>query len=307
MNKLLQKDQPFHWDEEQENAFNLLKHHLITSPIIRYPDFERPFIVYTDASGTGLGAVLQQKDDKGQEYVVAYASRSLSKAEQNYAPTELECLAIIWAIEHFHYYLGTKEFTLITDHSALQWLQNKTPLKGKYAQWVLRLQPYNFKIIHRPGRVHNNADALSRIEYVECNFLGMEKEESHIIIDTDTESDISEQSAWGTDEGWTWDAPLTEEQNRWDLSSTPIEMQITQLYETPAYTYSNQELEAIFQSNIVVKQVIAGQPITHGGSRCDHSCDFGNHHIHTYCKACKTNLFYETTIHECKIGIGIGL
>ena len=116
----MQKDQPFIWDVEQAHAFETLKNHLISTPVIKYPDFTKPFVLYTDASGKGLGAVLQQKDEQGIEHVIAYASRSLSKAEQNYATTELECLAIIWAIEHFHHYLGSQEFTLITDHSALQ-------------------------------------------------------------------------------------------------------------------------------------------------------------------------------------------
>ena len=82
LNQLLKKDIPFEWAEKQQNAFDRLKDRLQTSPILRYPDFEKPFIVYTDASGTGLGAVLSQVDDEEKEYVIAYASRSLNKAEQ---------------------------------------------------------------------------------------------------------------------------------------------------------------------------------------------------------------------------------
>ena len=100
----------------------MLKRLLITSPVLKYPDYSKPFYLHTDASGTGIGAVLAQKDGKN-EYTIAYANRSLNKAKRNYFATELECLAIIWAVEHFHQYLGTQHFTLVTDHSALQWLK----------------------------------------------------------------------------------------------------------------------------------------------------------------------------------------
>ena len=78
------------------------------------------------------------------------------------------------------------------------------------------------------------------------------------------------------------------------------------IYETIAYTYTNQEVLDLYRDNIRVKQVIAGQPITKGGSRCDINCDTDNHHLHTYCKVCKRNLMYGTIIHDCTVGIGIG-
>src|SRR6185369_1390656 len=124
--------------------------------------FKQPFYLHTDASGTGLGAVLTQRDKNNKKFAVAYASRSLTKPERNYSTTEQECLAVIWAVEHFHQYLGTSQFYLITDHSALQWLKT-SELKGRRARWILRLEPYNYTVIHRPGRKHNNADAMSRM------------------------------------------------------------------------------------------------------------------------------------------------
>jgi hypothetical protein len=161
LNQLLEKQVPFEWTEIQEKSFQMLKRYLITAPILRYPNFNQPFYLHTDASGTGLGAVLAQKEGK-QEYAIAYASRSLTKPERNYSTTEQECLAVIWAVEHFHQYLGTNRFYLVTDHSALQWLKT-SELKGRRARWILRLEPYNYTVIHRAGRKHNNADAMSRM------------------------------------------------------------------------------------------------------------------------------------------------
>ena len=134
-----------------------------------YPDFDRSFIIYTDASGIGLGAVLSQVKGDQKEHVIAYASRSLSPAEKNYSVTDQECLAVVWAIKHFQHYLGMKPFTLITDHSALKWLQTSKMPKGRRARWVMELQQYDFTIKHRPGKQNANADALSRIPEIEVN------------------------------------------------------------------------------------------------------------------------------------------
>jgi hypothetical protein len=155
------------WEEKQERAFNLLKEKLITSPVLIYPDFEKEFILYTDASKIALGAILHQKGDDGKEHVIAYENKTLSPAEQNYTTTELECLAVVWAVEKFDYYLEGNDFKVITDHSALQWLIKKTAPKGRIGRWIMRLQPYIHKmeIIHKSGRNHQNADALSRIYF----------------------------------------------------------------------------------------------------------------------------------------------
>jgi hypothetical protein len=164
LNQLLQKGEKFNWTQLQQKAFEKLKHYLITAPILQHPDFDKPFYLHTDASGIGLGAVLAQKDDDNKrEYAIAYASRSLTKAEKNYSATELECLAVVWAVEHFHQYFGTNHFFVVTDHAALKWLKT-TELKGRRARWIIRLESYNYTILHRAGRKHNNADVLSRLE-----------------------------------------------------------------------------------------------------------------------------------------------
>ncbi|GBC32893.2 enzymatic polyprotein, putative [Rhizophagus irregularis DAOM 181602=DAOM 197198] len=160
---LRKKGIPFIWGREQQEAFEKLKEKLIQYPILRHPDWKKEFLLITDASGKGLDAVLSQKDEKGKEVVIAYASRSLLPAEENYPITELECLGIVWGIQHFHKYLIDRKFKVITDHSALKGLMNAKIPKGKRARWVMELQQYNFEVIHRSGKENTNADALSRL------------------------------------------------------------------------------------------------------------------------------------------------
>ena len=136
---------------------------MIQAPILAYPNEEKEFILITDASGTGLGAVLSQKDEKGREVVVEYASRKLNKHEQKYPITEQECLAVKWAINYFHQYLISKKFRVITDHSALKTLMTTQIPKGRRARWIMDLENYDFIIEHRAGKSNANADALSRL------------------------------------------------------------------------------------------------------------------------------------------------
>jgi len=150
------------WNTKQEESFENLKKKLCTTPVLAYPDFEKEFLLYTDASGFALGAVLSQKDENDKEHVIYYASKSLNQAEQNYSATELECYAVVWAIEKFRHYLEGKRFKVITDHYALKWLHTNA-LKGRRARWMIKLQPYDYEVIYKEGRKHKNADALSRI------------------------------------------------------------------------------------------------------------------------------------------------
>ena len=124
-----------------------------------YPQFTvgaNPFVLQTDASAMGLGAVLEQ-DNK----VIAYASRSLSKSECNYFTIQKECLAIVFAMKQFRHYLLGHPFTVMTDHAPLQWLSAQK-MEGLLCRWALALQEYTFKIVHRKGTLNGNADALSR-------------------------------------------------------------------------------------------------------------------------------------------------
>ncbi|GBM87210.1 Retrovirus-related Pol polyprotein from transposon 297 [Araneus ventricosus] len=146
---------------ECEKSFNSLKQALITYPILTYPRTDKDFILDTDASNEGIGAVLSQKIEN-EECVIAYFSKSLGKPERNYCVTRKELLAIVKSIEHFHHYLYGRKFLLRTDHASLIWLLNFREPDGQIARWIQRLQEYDFEIQHRKGTSHGNADALSR-------------------------------------------------------------------------------------------------------------------------------------------------
>ncbi|CAB4036075.1 Hypothetical predicted protein, partial [Paramuricea clavata] len=159
---------PFKWSEECENSFIELKRQLCSAPLLAYPQFDREFTLYTDASDVGLGVVLSQYDDNGIERVVAYASRSLTPRERNYATTEIEALAIHYGTQYFRLYLLGRKFTIVTDHNALRWLNTIKP-KGRIARWLMDLLEFEFLIHHRAGKSHCNADTLSRLVNKKCD------------------------------------------------------------------------------------------------------------------------------------------
>ena len=151
----------FHWSLSCQNSFEGLKSALVEAPVLQYPDPKKTFILDTDASSTGLGAVLSQIHG-GVEHVVAYFSRTLTAPEKNYCVTRQELLAAVEAVRHFHTYLYGSKFTIRSDHSALQWLHNLKDPEGQLARWLARLGQYDYHVVHRPGERHINADALSR-------------------------------------------------------------------------------------------------------------------------------------------------
>ncbi|GFU85611.1 retrovirus-related Pol polyprotein from transposon 297 [Trichonephila clavipes] len=167
LHKLTESKQKFQWTKECEDSFLQLKEALTSSSILIYPQPDKPFILDTDASNESVGAVLSQEID-GQEQVVAYWSKCLSKSERNYCVTRKELLAIVKAIEHFHHYLYGQKFLLRTDHASLTWLMNFRNTEGQVARWIQRLNEYYFDIRHRKGSSHGNADALSEISSLRC-------------------------------------------------------------------------------------------------------------------------------------------
>ncbi|KAL6455153.1 hypothetical protein MHYP_G00364060 [Metynnis hypsauchen] len=158
---LTKHDSSFVWDEKCEAAMKFLKGCLTSAPVLRFPDFGRPFSIHTDASDAGLGAALIQKDEEGHDVAVAYASRTLHKAEKPYSTPEKECLAVIWALEYFRPYVEGLHVTIFTDHSSLKWLMSRPNPSGRLARWSLRLQDFDFSVVHKPGAKNKVPDALS--------------------------------------------------------------------------------------------------------------------------------------------------
>lgn len=161
LHRLTRKGVPFEWDEACQAAFDGLKRAMMEAPVLPYPDPKLPYLLDTDASAEGIGAVLSQVKD-GREHVVAYYSAKFNRPERNYCVTRKELLAVVKSLEHFHPYLYGAEFTVRTDHAALQWLKTLKAPEGQLARWLGRLEQFNYRIVHRPGRVHSNADSLSR-------------------------------------------------------------------------------------------------------------------------------------------------
>ena len=150
------------WTRECEQAFAKLKESLCESPILKSPDFSKQFLLQTDASNRGAGAVLSQLDDSGHDRPIAYFSRKFLPREQRYSTIEQECLAIKLAVEVFNMYLVGRHFVIQTDHRSLKWLNSLKENNSRLTRWSLALQPYSFEVVHRPGSANGNADALSR-------------------------------------------------------------------------------------------------------------------------------------------------
>lgn len=159
---------PLEVTKEMEEAFQILKTCLLSAPILAYPRFDskEPFILDTDWSqdNATIGAVLSQKQE-GQERVICYGSKKLSKGRANYAPTKGELYGVIFFVQHFSYFLRFKPFVLRTDHSSLKWIHSLEQPSGMIERWLQTLANFHFTVEHRPGKQHGNADALSRVSH----------------------------------------------------------------------------------------------------------------------------------------------
>ena len=150
---LTKKGALFDWNVECQEAFDTLKKKLNESPVLSYPRFDRGFTLETDASGLGLGAVVSQTQEDGKLHPIAFASRALSPCEKNYGITELETLAVVWAISHFKPYLYGRDVMVFTDHSAVCTILQNPHASGKHARWWLKVHGSGLKFVAslRPG------------------------------------------------------------------------------------------------------------------------------------------------------------
>ena len=149
----------FVWSDDCHTAFNALKAKIVQAPILVYPQFDQTspvFVLQTDASSIGVGAILEQGG-----HVIAYASRTLNQAEQQYSVIQKKCLAIAFALKQFRHYLLERPFELMTDHAPLQWLSSQK-MEGLLCWWALAMQEFDFTIKYHKGSQNGNADALSR-------------------------------------------------------------------------------------------------------------------------------------------------
>jgi RNase H-like domain found in reverse transcriptase/Reverse transcriptase (RNA-dependent DNA polymerase) len=163
---------PWTWGEAEQEAFETLRKAMTDKPVLRQPDFTKPFILLTDASAYGVGAILSQEggstnptdNRKPRLHPVAYYLATFTETKRNYDIYERELLAIMKAITHWRPYLiWTKEpFTILTDHANLLHWKSPRKLNRRTARWHGELQDYNFKLQHVPGKLHTAADALSR-------------------------------------------------------------------------------------------------------------------------------------------------
>ena len=166
-NNAKRKTQKVDWNIRCNESFKALKSICSDCPVLAYADYTKPFVLHTDASTTGLGAVLYQKQEDGKERVIAYASRTLNKSERNYDAHKLEFLALKWAItDRFHEYLYGVTFDVFTDNNPLTYILSTTKLDAMGHRWVASLGPYNFTLHYKPGKLNCDADALSCMNWL---------------------------------------------------------------------------------------------------------------------------------------------
>ena len=172
LNQLISRENASHkkknveWTRECQLAFDRLKEKCTQTPILAYAKYKRPFIVYTDASESGLGAILYQKDEAGLKRVIAYASRTLNPSERKYPTHKLEFLALKWAItDRFHEYLYRGTFDVYTDNTPLTYILTSAKLDATGQRWVASLANYDFQLFYKTGKSNVEADALSRIKH----------------------------------------------------------------------------------------------------------------------------------------------
>ena len=185
---LTSKNKKWLWNDECQKAFDDLKLALTEAPVLKNPDFGKPFFIQCDASKTGIGSVLFQISEEGEENPIAYTSKKLNAAQRNYSITELECYAAVHSVKIFRPYIEGYRFTILTDHASLKWLMEHRDLTGRLARWSLKLQAFDFTIEHRKGSQNVVPDALSRIHMEE-----LESETNPIQVDLNSSAFLDDE------------------------------------------------------------------------------------------------------------------
>jgi hypothetical protein len=162
LQKLLRKGNRWIWKEEQSKTFQKLKDLISQAPVLGYPNFSKPFVLYTDASDVGIGAVLLQEQG-GNSKFIRHLSLTLNPDERNYSASERECLATVHALTSFKPYLLGTDFTVMTDCKALSTMREKANFDSRIIRWVLLLEQSAFGIKYVKGH-ENLSDSLSRID-----------------------------------------------------------------------------------------------------------------------------------------------
>ena len=188
-----------------------LKNALISAPVLRFLNFKEQFILTTDASNQGLGAVLSQNG-----HPCLFISRILNKAEERYSTSEKELLAIVWAMKRLRQYLLGKKFKIQTDYRALVWLHNVKDPSSRLLRWRLRMKEYEYEIEYFKGKENKVADCLSRLFPITTDTLKQAMTESRIPEEEDSQSETEE---------------LEELLPKIETSNTPIIIEDTKLTE----------------------------------------------------------------------------
>ncbi|KAL1114893.1 hypothetical protein AAG570_007717 [Ranatra chinensis] len=161
LTKLLKKNTKFIINEEAKEAFNWCKEILATVPILQFPDFEKQFILTTDASQVAVGAVLSQGEGDS-ERPIAFASKKLTPAETRYSTIDRELLGIVWATKQFRPYLLGRRFKIKTDHKSLVWVEKLEETTARISRWKETLAAYDFEIVYTGGKDYVVTGCLSR-------------------------------------------------------------------------------------------------------------------------------------------------
>ncbi|CAF0975241.1 unnamed protein product [Brachionus calyciflorus] len=180
--KIKTKKVILNWNKEAIDSFNQLKQTLCSDNVLIMPDFNKEFILQTDACDYAIGAVLLQ-DINNILRPVAFFSKQLSRTQRKYSTSEKELLAIVLSVEHFHVYLYGRRFKIHSDHQPLKWLLTKKgAIACRLARWIFRLNVYDFEIIYKTGRSNVVADALSRMPNEELDVFEKSDEEEEVIV-----------------------------------------------------------------------------------------------------------------------------